>query len=288
PAVARAGEPHEVWQMDAAERTALRSGQQVSWLRLIDEASGAVLSSRVFAQGVWAEVGGPAVQQALRQSFARWGRPGALRVDNGAPWVSPGDLPTDMELRLAGLGVALYRKRRRRPQENGTVERSQRTARDWAEPELCDSPEQLQRRLDEEDRVQRDLYPSCGGDSRLRAFPALCHSGRGYAAGAWEAVCWDLEAALACLAGREVSRKVDRDGDVSLYDHRHRVGKALARQQVTVRLDAARRQWTFSAGGREVGRSASGLDAESICGLRLCRRPGRSARRTRAKRQPTA
>lgn len=44
----RAQEPHEVWQMDAAERLRLATGQQVSWLRLIDECSGAVLSTTIF------------------------------------------------------------------------------------------------------------------------------------------------------------------------------------------------------------------------------------------------
>jgi transposase len=45
---ARARRPHEVWQMDAAERIRLASGQQVSWLRLVDECSGAVLHTTIF------------------------------------------------------------------------------------------------------------------------------------------------------------------------------------------------------------------------------------------------
>lgn len=44
----RASKPHEVWQMDAAERIRLASGQQVSWLRLADECSGAVLQTVLF------------------------------------------------------------------------------------------------------------------------------------------------------------------------------------------------------------------------------------------------
>src|SRR5262249_32653846 len=44
----RATRPHEVWQVDAAERIPLQSGQRVSWLRIIDECSGAVLWTRVF------------------------------------------------------------------------------------------------------------------------------------------------------------------------------------------------------------------------------------------------
>jgi len=134
--------------MDAAEKVRLRSQQQVCWLRLVDEATGAVLFSRVFAQACWAEVGAEAVQAALRQAFARWGRPKGLRVDNGVPWVYREKLPSALELWLAGLGVALHRNQPRRPQQNGKVERSQGVAKTWAEPEQCDTPEQLQSRLD--------------------------------------------------------------------------------------------------------------------------------------------
>src|SRR6266853_3397878 len=48
----RARRPHEVWQMDAAERIALGSGERVSWLRLVDECSGAVLQTTIFPPGV--------------------------------------------------------------------------------------------------------------------------------------------------------------------------------------------------------------------------------------------
>lgn len=48
----RARRPHEVWQMDAAERMLLASGERVSWLRLVDECSGAVVQTTIFPPGV--------------------------------------------------------------------------------------------------------------------------------------------------------------------------------------------------------------------------------------------
>ena len=45
---ARAPQPHQIWQMDAKERIVIRSKHKVSWLRLIDECSGAVLWTAVF------------------------------------------------------------------------------------------------------------------------------------------------------------------------------------------------------------------------------------------------
>jgi hypothetical protein len=43
-----AGSPHEIWQMDASEHIPLATGQRVSWLRCVDEFTGAVLGTRVF------------------------------------------------------------------------------------------------------------------------------------------------------------------------------------------------------------------------------------------------
>jgi hypothetical protein len=47
----RAERPHDVWQMDASERIRLAHGQEVSWLRIVDEYTGAFLLTRVFSLG---------------------------------------------------------------------------------------------------------------------------------------------------------------------------------------------------------------------------------------------
>ena len=44
----RATQPHQGWQMDAAEQFRLKNQQGVCWLRLVDEHSGAFLSTTVF------------------------------------------------------------------------------------------------------------------------------------------------------------------------------------------------------------------------------------------------
>ena len=44
----RAAVPHDTWQMDASEQLRLGSGQGISWLRLVDEYSGAFLGTTVF------------------------------------------------------------------------------------------------------------------------------------------------------------------------------------------------------------------------------------------------
>ncbi len=119
-----------------------------------------------------------AVQAVLRDLFERWGRPQRLRVDNGTPWGATDGLPTGLVLWLAGLGVAVDHNPACRPQDNGVVERSQGTGKNWAEPGQCDSAAQLQRGLDEADARQRERYPYEGGSSRSVVFPGLAHSGR--------------------------------------------------------------------------------------------------------------
>jgi len=48
----RAQAPHEIWQMDGCERLLLRSQQEVSWVRVVDEYTGAFLGTRVFPPGL--------------------------------------------------------------------------------------------------------------------------------------------------------------------------------------------------------------------------------------------
>ena len=52
--------------------------------------------------GRWNGVPAAFTQQRLRAAFARRGLPRALRVDDGTPWGSAGDLPTDLALWPSG------------------------------------------------------------------------------------------------------------------------------------------------------------------------------------------
>jgi hypothetical protein len=194
------------------------------------------------------------VQAELRGLFARWGLPGAVRVDNGAPWGSWSDLPTPLALWLLGLGLEVIWNPPRRPQRNGVVESSQGVGQRWAEPGRCGSVAQLQARLDEEDRVQRERYPHRGEPSRPAAYPGLKHSGRRYRA-ARERRQWSWARVVEHLGGYVVPRRVDGSGKVGLYGGKLYVGKVHARAWVAVQFDAAAQQWVVSGpGGAEVCR----------------------------------
>jgi hypothetical protein len=132
----------------------------------------------------WSQVGRLPTQADLRQAFAAWGLPARIRVDNGVPGGSDDELPTELACWLIGLGVEVVFNPPRRPQANGVVERSQGVAKQWAKPHTCATAEDLQARLDEMDRRQRELYPVTPGRlSRGQAFPGLTHSGRAYVPG---------------------------------------------------------------------------------------------------------
>jgi hypothetical protein len=185
------------------------------------------------------------VQETLRLVFSRWGRPQSFRVDNGCPWGSKGDWPTDLALWLIGLGVDMIWNPARRPQDNGVVERSQGTGKRWGEPETCPDADELQRRLDNMDRIQREAYPSIKGQSRWLAFPGLQQNERSYSK-AWEKRSWNLQPVLDHMANEHALRRVDRKGQVSIYGRSHYVGKPHQGQDVYVFLDPVDREWVFA------------------------------------------
>lgn len=214
-----------------------------------------------------------ATQEVLRGWFARWGRPLRLRVDNGMPWGSQGDLPTDLACWLAGLGVGVVANPPRRPEDNGVIERYQGVGKAWGEPHRCGSAAELEARLRELDRWQRELYPMRGGRPRCEAYPGLRHSGRAYSARR-EAKGWDVRRAREMLEGYVVPRRVDSQGRVSLYQRPYRVGARWAGRDVWVGFDAPSRSWLFQdESGHEITRRfAAELDAERIQALEVTNR----------------
>jgi transposase InsO family protein len=205
------------------------------------------------------------VQAVLRECFARWGLPERLRVDNGFPWGSWGDLPPDLALWILGLGVEMHWNRPRQPQENGVIERSQGTAKRWAEPFACVSVRQLQKALDRMDRIQREVYPVDANLSRLEVWPQLAHSGRTYTR-QWEKRHWDLRRVVAHLSGYAVTRRISKNGRVTLYNRTHYVGCIHREQTVYVMLDPDEIQWVITdAEGRQLCR----LPAKDLCRVKI-------------------
>lgn len=210
------------------------------------------------------------MQRPLRAAFARWGLPRRLRVDNGKPWGSWSDLPPALALWLIGLGIDVAWNDPRCPQQNGVVERSQGTAKRWAEPHACDTVAQLQARLDEDDTLQRERYPVAQGRSRGELFPGLAHSGRPYQEVDEDRV-WSLQRVREHLAEYAVPRQVDRQGKVSVYNRNLYVGVVHGGKPVCIQFDPGQGCWLISdsAGQQLRTQPAPEISATSIRSLQM-------------------
>jgi hypothetical protein len=194
-------------------------------------------------------------------------------VDNGAPWGSTGDFPTELSLWLIGLGVEMHWNSPASPQENGVVERSQGTSGRWCEPRTCATAEELQARLDRMDRLHREVYPYRERLSRAAYYPGLAHSGRPYDRDS-EGSLWEWSRVAEHLSGYALARRVDRSGLVSLYNRGRYVGKIHHGKDVYVMYDPERNEWFFSdAEGRQLRRQpADELSRERVMDLRVTHR----------------
>jgi transposase InsO family protein len=205
------------------------------------------------------------VREQLRSAFVPWGLPARVRVDNGSPWGSTGDFPTELALWLIGLGIAIHWNTPSRPQENGVVERSQGTSNRWCEPWTCATPEELQARLDRMDRLHREAYPYRERLSRMDYFPGLRHSARPYDRDS-EAETWKWSRVAEHLGGYVVSRRVDQAGLVSLYNRGRYVGSLHKGKEVYVMYDPELNEWIFAD---QDGRQLRRQPAEELCPERV-------------------
>lgn len=169
---------------------------------------------------------------------------------------------------MIGLGLKVLWNPPRRPQKNGVVERSQGTGKRWSEPETCKNIDMLRRRLEEQDAIQREDYPSIRGLSRMAAFPGLAHSGRSYRRED-EIRRWDVRRVWDHVSGYVLLRRVDRGGTISPLNRSRYIGKTLRGVEVYVSFDPLAVEWQYKDGeGRCHNRQkAEELTAERILQL---------------------
>ena len=157
--VPQAVQPHEIWQVDAVENVPLATGQRSCWLTVTDEASGAILATEVPPHRRWEHVPAQAIQTMFRHVFTGWGLPDRVRVDNGYPWGTPRDLPSELALWLIGLAVEPIWNPPGQPTRNPKVE--------FHGPNFCRGARQF----------VRDHRPAGAAPSGMRArhTPVLAH-----------------------------------------------------------------------------------------------------------------
>jgi transposase InsO family protein len=115
--------PNQLWQMDFKGHFGLGNGQRCHPLTLLDDHSRYGLCLRACHNEL-----GSTVQQALQDTFRRYGLPERLLVDNGSPWGNDADHPyTPLTVWLLRLGVGVCHSRPYHPQTQGKEERFHRT-----------------------------------------------------------------------------------------------------------------------------------------------------------------
>jgi hypothetical protein len=226
----------------------------------------------------WQEVTPAEARDLLRRVFSRWGLPERLRIDNGHPWGSAGDLPPELALWLVGLGVVPDWNPARTPWLNPKVERTNGVTQRWVEIDDCPDHATLNERLAWASRLQREGYPALAGRTRLETYPELTRILRPYTIES-EPMLWQLGRVDAFLAGQSWRRRADRYGTIWLYNRGHCLGKAHAGKDVQVGFDPGTRHWVVcdaSDGSPLVRFIAHELTRERILSLEVSHhRPSR-------------
>ena len=244
--------PHQRWEMDFKVKIHLKSGETVQLHTVTDPFSGAYIGAYLYLSGPdTSRVPLLDVQATLRACFSEWGTlPEEIQTD-GEPILAatPGELPTQFTLWLAGLGVGYRRIRPGRPTENGSVERGHRTLNDYGlQGQLHRSCADLQMYLKLCRAELNTRYPSrakgCAGQPPLKAHPELLHPLREYRP-EYEEFLFDLSKTDTLLAACSLERKVGKTGQITIGgEHEYyMVGRTFARQLVQVRFEPATRNF---------------------------------------------
>lgn len=115
--------PNQLWQMDFKGHFALSNGQRCHPLTMLDDHSRYALCLRACRNQT-----GQTVQQALTETFRRYGLPERMLMDNGSPWGDDADHPfTPLTVWLLRFGIAICHGRPYHPQTQGKEERFHRT-----------------------------------------------------------------------------------------------------------------------------------------------------------------
>lgn len=204
------------------------------------------------------------VLAAMIVFFKKWGKPQALRIDNGEPFGSPEPSSTSaLALCLIAYGINVHTNKPHSPQQNGKVERQQGTSIRWSEVEKCDNMTIAQEHLDEACAIQRERYPvsRLKGKTRLQVFPELLDKQR-----PWLPKDFDTQRVYEFIAKKQYVRKVSSNGQITHFSQKLFVGLAYKAQYVSLKLNPFVVSWEVNTANGQYIRS---IKASNLSKLKI-------------------
>jgi hypothetical protein len=207
-------------------------------------------------------------QRAVEIAMSKWGVPQRMRFDNGYPFVNTADrtVPTALAIWLIALGIEVVANTPRRPEQNGSVECTQRISSRWANLAKCPDAASLQQALDQVAYEHIHVLRQRSKQDRTRAqqYPDLLQPRRTYRAD-------DIDPQLVkdYLSACKWVRRVYQNGRISLFGDRWTIGTQYARQQAIICYNPIDNRWIVSLTNGQVISSWEGpnLDPSAIKNL---------------------
>jgi hypothetical protein len=190
------------------------------------------------------------VREKLIEIFARWGKAGCFRVDNGEPFGSTLINPTPpLALWLIAHDIDMTWNKPYCPQMNNKVEKMQDTTQRWAEVSKCKNLEDLQTKLNQQIKIQRETFPvvRLNNNTRLQEFPQLETSRR-----IFRSQDFQPQRVYDFLAKKIFTRKVSSAGQANHFGQKIRVGSLFKEQYVQLQLDKDKIEWVITANHKYV------------------------------------
>ena len=198
-------------------------------------------------------------KQSVEGVLNRQGKPQRMRFDNGTPFANTNDrsLPTALCLWLVAIGIEVVYNRVRSPQQNGSVECTQRISRRWANIPACQNPQELQKALDQVayEHIHVLRQRAKGDKTRAQQYPQLFRNPRKY-----DPYDIDPQRIKDYLSQFKWVRKVYTNGRISLFGNFPPIGTKYAKQNVSILFDRETEMWSVQLTNGTTVRQLQGPD----------------------------
>lgn len=209
-------------------------------------------------------------KQAVEKAFYRWGLPKRMRFDNGYPFANTNEptVPTALSLWLVSLGIDVIFNRPHSPQQNGSVECTQRISSKWSGASKCVNTDELQSALDKasHEHIHVLRQRSKADTTRIERHPELENNDRLYHPN--EIQPQRVKEYLSKFVWR---RTVYSNGRITMFGKQWAIGTKYAQQEVIILYDKGANKWNATVGNRIATISFDGpdLSKEAIANLTI-------------------